>query len=134
MEQKQRIEEIMKKYDEEHSTFREWFKSNWLASGGLIPKATAAKLLGKCKGRITQMVKEGKLNEHRYNSAISFLEAPQIFTIMHKEAYNLIKGSLLEEAEKLPETHRQSFIDALMPTMERQEKEIDPIPAESEKK
>ena len=134
MKQEQRIAVGMKKFNEEYFMFREWYRKNWLVSGGLIPKATAAKLLGKSKGRITQMVKEGKLNEHKYNESISFLEAPQIFTIMHREEYKIFKDTLLEDADGLPETHRQSFIDTMMPILERQEKEIEPIQIEDNKK
>lgn len=134
MKQEQRTETVMKNFNEEYYQFCEWFRKNWLVSGGLISKATAARLLGKCKGRITQMIKEGKLNEHKYNEGISFLEAQQIFEIMHREEYKFLKGSLLEQAEEIPETHRQSFIDAMMPTLERQEKEIDPVPVKKNKK
>ncbi len=134
MEQKQKDETEMKKFDEEYFQYCEWFKKNWLTAGGLISKAEAARLLGKSKGRITQMVKEGKLKEHKFSDGISYLEAPPVFTIMHKEEYKILKDSLYEQAEEIPETHRQSFIDAMMPTLERQEKEIDPIPAEESEK
>ena len=134
MEQKQKDETEMKKFDEEYFKYCEWFKTNWLTSGGLIAKAEAARLLGKSKGRITQMVKEGKLKEHKFSDGISYLEAPQVFTIMHQEEYKLLKDTLYEEAAGLPETHRQSFIDSMMPTLERQEKEIDPVPVEENEK
>ena len=116
----------MKKNDEENMKFREWFRINWITSGGLIPKATAARLLNKSKSRITQMVKEGKLFEHKFNDSLSYIETPQIFRIMHQEDYKLFKDTLYEEAKGLPETHRQSFIDAMLPTLERQEKSIEP--------
>lgn len=124
----------MKKVDEENLKFREWFRKNWLVSGGLISKATAARLLNKSKGRITQMVQEGKLKEHKFNFWISYLEAPEVFRILHKEEYKLFKDTLYEQAEELPETHRQSFIDSMIPTLERQEKEIDPVPVEKQEK
>ena len=134
MEKEQRKETEMKKLNEEILMFREWYRKNWLTAGGLVPKATAARLLGKSKGRITQMVREGKLKEHQFNPSISYLEAPEVFRLMHKEEYKLFKDTLYEQAEDLPETHRQSFIDAMMPTLERQEKEIDPVQVEKNEK
>ena len=116
----------MKKNDEENLKFREWFRTNWLISGGLIPKATAARLLNKSKSRITQMVKEGKLFEHKFNDSLSYIETPQVFRIMHQEDYKLLKDTLYEEAKGLPETQQQSFIDTMLPTLEAQEKSIEP--------
>jgi len=116
----------MKKNKEENLKFREWFRQNWLISGGLIPKATAARLLNKSKSRITQMIKEGKLVEHKFNDSFSYIEAPQIFRIMHKEDFELIIDTLYKEAEVLPETHQQSFLDAMIPAIEEQKNSIEP--------
>lgn len=128
MEQEQREDAEMKKINKETLEFREWFRTNWLVAGGLISKATAASLLGKSKGRITQMIQEGKLKEHQFSPSRSYLETPEIFRMIHKEEYKLFKDTLFEQAEELPETHRQSFIDTMLPTLEKKEKEIDPVP------
>ena len=52
--------QIMKKKQIDFD-FYEWFKENWLISGGLISQATASKILNKTTGRIAQMIREGKI-------------------------------------------------------------------------
>ena len=48
--------------------FDAWFSEKWLVSGGLITPATAAKILNKTAGRITQMMTEGKIKSYKYKN------------------------------------------------------------------
>lgn len=60
--------------------FVTWFTEMWLKSGGLISQATAAKMLDKTQGRISQMVKEKKLKLYQYENMlyVSFIEVRKI--------------------------------------------------------
>lgn len=126
MKRAKRIEKTMKKNQEENSDFRYWFRTNWIAAGGLMSKASAARLLNKSKSRITQMIAEGKLFEHKFSEGLSYIEAPQVFKIMHQEEYKMLKNTLFEDAKGIPENQRQSYINSMLPILERQEKCIEP--------
>lgn len=98
----------------ENLKFRQWFSQHWQESGGLITNTTAARLLNKTSGRISQMVKEGKLIEHRYNKEIAFLESPQIFRMIQKESKEIIETVIPIIAENnLPENLQESFIKTM---------------------
>lgn len=98
----------------ENLKFRQWFSQHWQESGGLITNTTAARLLNKTSGRISQMVKEGKLIEHRYNKEIAFLESPQIFRMIQKESKEIIEKAIPIIAENnLPENLQESFIKTM---------------------
>ena len=80
---------------EEDIEFYNWTCEHWLITGGLITQATAARLLGKSKGRITQMIKEGKLKEHRYKK-ISFLEFPEVMKMARERIYKIINQNIIK--------------------------------------
>lgn len=98
----------------ENLKFRQWFSQHWQESGGLITNTTAARLLNKTSGRISQMVKEGKLIEHRYNKEIAFLESPQIFRMIQKENKEIIETAIpILAKNNLPENLQESFIKTM---------------------
>lgn len=98
----------------ENLKFRQWFSQHWQESGGLITNTTAARLLNKTSGRISQMVKEGKLIEHRYNKEIAFLESPQIFRMIQKESKEIIETAIpILAKNNLPENLQESFIKTM---------------------
>lgn len=84
MKRKRKRTVKMKKDDAKNLMFYQWINENWLISGGLITKATAARILNRTTGRISQMVREGKLIEHRFNNEISFVRFAQVREIAEK--------------------------------------------------
>ena len=88
--------------------FDVWFTEMWLKSGGLISQATAAKMLNKSKGRISQMVKEKKLKLYQYENMlyVSFIEVREIAQRDNlKKAIKLLK----ETAPLLPDAIGLTF-------------------------
>lgn len=83
------------KSKEEDVEFYNWTCEHWLNTGGLITQATAARLLGKSKGRITQMIKEKKLEEHRYKN-LSFLAFPEVMKIARKRIYKITNQNIIK--------------------------------------
>lgn len=94
--------------------FDVWFSTKWIASGGLITPATAAKILKKTTARIAQMMTEGKLETYRYGNA-TFVSFPAVMRMAHEkqyqEAYKEIK-----KIKKLPisEEQKKVFYDDMM--------------------
>lgn len=79
--------------------FDVWFTEMWLKSGGLISQATAAKILNRTQGRISQMVNEKKLKLYQYENMlfVSFIEVREI-----AQQDNLKKAKkMLKEASAL---------------------------------
>ena len=117
---KSEMEKRMKKNELENMEFREWFKEVWQLSGGLITNTTAARLLNKTSGRISQMVKEGKLREHRYNKEISYLETIQIFNMIHEETYNMLEDEYIKLSKKLPQEMKETFLAGNLKILKKQ--------------
>lgn len=86
---------------EDTLTFYQWMLENWTIYGGLIPQATAAKLMRITKGRITQMIKEGKLKELRYGNNI-FVPYGKVMEYARAKNYKYMQ----EQSEKEIETLR----------------------------
>lgn len=79
--------------------FYNWTCEHWLNTGGLITQVTAARLLGKSKGRITQMIKEGKLKEHKYKN-LSFVEFPEVMKSARERIYKIMNQEIMKTIEK----------------------------------
>ena len=77
--------------------FLEWWKENWMQSGGLINQATASRLLSRSTSRITNMIKEGKIKEYRYKN-LSYIALPEVMrianTIANRNARRLTQQEL----------------------------------------
>lgn len=58
--------------------YSEWFKENWIKTGGLITPATASKILEVSSARIAQMINEQKIKKYEYyedgKTLLSFTE------------------------------------------------------------
>ena len=93
--------------DFEDVTFYQWMIENWTMEGGLIPQATAGKLIGVTKGRITQMIKEGKLKEFRYENNV-FVSYAKTMMYAKAKQYKIMK----EETEKeIKELRKSGLLD-----------------------
>ena len=84
---------------EDTLTFYQWMLENWTIYGGLIPQATAAKLMRITKGRITQMIKEGKLKELRYGNNV-FVPYGKVMEYARAKNYKYMQ----EETEEVMKT------------------------------
>ena len=88
--------------------FSVWFTEKWLETGGLISQATAAKMLNKTQGRVSQMVKEKKLKLFQYDnmSYVSFIEVRKIAQEQnHKKAIKIME----EASALLPVSEAANF-------------------------
>lgn len=54
----------MKEKDNQEISYAEWFKNIWLETGGLIPPATAAKILKVPRSRINKIWQDKKLKKY----------------------------------------------------------------------
>lgn len=85
------------KEKENQIEFLEWWKENWMQSGGLINQATASRLLSRSTSRITNMIKEGKIKEYRYKN-LSYIALPEVMriacTIANRNARRLTQQEL----------------------------------------
>ena len=85
------------KSEEDQINFLKWWMQKWMQSGGLINQATASRLLKRSTSRITNMIKEGKLQEYRYKN-LSFLAMPEVMrmaeTIANRNARRLTQMEL----------------------------------------
>lgn len=84
----------------EEIDFYAWLQRNWTMTGGLINQATAARLLKRSTSRITNMIKEGKLKEYRYNN-LSFLSYPEVMRMAETIAIRNARRLTQKELEKL---------------------------------
>lgn len=82
--------------------FFPWIQSKWAENGGLITQATATLILNKSKGRINQMITEGKLKEYRYKN-MSFVSYAEVIKMAKYIAYNKAKKEIKEQIKKLKE-------------------------------
>lgn len=80
--------------------FYNWMKENTTMYGALIQPAIAAKLLNKSKGRISQMMKAGKLKYWEYEN-IRFLSYHEVMEIATKEVYIYMEEEMKRELNKV---------------------------------
>lgn len=96
-----KIKKIFKmKIDVKELEFYPTFKDTWIEAGGLISQATAGKLMHRTKGRITQMIKEGKLKQYRIDN-VSYLSYAEVMTKAKKIQEKLARDTAEEELKKL---------------------------------
>lgn len=96
-----KIKKIFKmKIDVKELEFYPTFKDTWIEAGGLISQATAGKLMHRTKGRITQMIKEGKLKQYRIDN-VSYLSYAEVMTKAKKIQEKLARDTAEEEIKKL---------------------------------
>lgn len=88
------------KIDVKELEFYPTFKDTWIEAGGLISQATAGKLMHRTKGRITQMIKEGKLKQYRIDN-VSYLSYAEVMTKAKKIQEKLARDTAEEEIKKL---------------------------------
>ena len=99
--------------------FDAWFSEKWLTSGGLITPATAAKILNKTAGRITQMVTEGKIKSYRYKNT-PFVAFPDVMRIAKQQQYETVMQEIeaLKADPSVPEHIKNEYIAEITPTLE----------------
>ena len=99
--------------------FDAWFSEKWLVSGGLITPATAAKILKKTPGRITQMVAEGKIKSYKYGNT-PFIRFPDVMRIARKQRYEEIMKEIekIKKDPNVPEQIKEQYIQEITPTLE----------------
>jgi hypothetical protein len=81
--------------------FYVWFTQNWLIHGGLISKATAARMLNLTNGRVVQMVNEKKLQEIRYNASVVFLSMAEVMKLVQVHVMETSTQKAQIEFEKM---------------------------------
>lgn len=65
--------------------YKDWFVSNSINHGMLITQAQAAKILGKTRGRISQMISEKKLTSFTYDDETPLVSLAEVSQICDKE-------------------------------------------------
>lgn len=110
-----KVRELKKMFDRQKNLeYFNWLRDTWTEAGGLITQATAMRLLERSKGRINQMITEGKLKEYRYGNQ-SFLSYPEIMKLA-KPIYvkNLMEAATQEaKSNKVPEETASPILEAL---------------------
>ena len=91
-----------------------WIRDAWTEAGGLITQATAMRLLERSKGRINQMITEGKLKEYRYGNQ-SFLSYPEIMKLAKPIFVKNLMEAATQEAKsnKVPDETASTILEAL---------------------
>ena len=102
---KQRLLRELKKmfgYKKEDSSIEFYgkFRDTWIKAGGLISQATARRLLNRTKGRIPQMIKEGKLTTYEIEG-VSYLSFAEVMTKAEKIQTKLARDKAVKELAKL---------------------------------
>lgn len=70
--------------------FWHWMNENWNIAGGLIQQAIAARLMGKTKTRVRQMINEGKLKEYKFKTT-TFVSFADVMKYTREEAYESLE-------------------------------------------
>ena len=76
------------------------FKDTWIKAGGLITQATARRLLNRTKGRVNQMIKEGKLQTYTIEG-INYLSFAEVMQKAEKIQTKLIRDEAIKEFKKM---------------------------------
>ena len=100
---KQRLHRELKKMfgiNKREENFYGNFTTSWMKAGGLISQATARRLLERSKGRINQMIKEGKLKEYVIEG-VSYLSFAEVIEKAEKIQTKLARDKAVEELAKL---------------------------------
>lgn len=99
--------------------FDAWISEKWIISGGLISPATAARILNKTAGRITQMAAERKLRLYKYDNT-TFVSFADVMKIARKQRYEEIMKEIekIKKAPDVPEQIKEQYIQEIPPTLE----------------
>lgn len=81
-------------------TFFQTYTSTWIKAGGLISQTIARRLLNRTKGRITQMIKEGKLTPYVIEG-VTYLSFAEVWAKAEKIQTKLAREKDEEELKKL---------------------------------
>ncbi len=81
-------------------TFFQTYTSTWIKAGGLISQTIARRLLNRTKGRITQMIKEGKLTPYVIEG-VTYLSFAEVWAKAEKIQTKLAREKAEEELKKL---------------------------------
>ena len=81
-------------------TFFQTYTSTWIKAGGLISQTIAKRLLNRTKGRVTQMIKEGKLTPYIIES-VTYLSFAEVWAKAEKIQTKLDREKAEEELKKL---------------------------------
>ena len=93
-----KLKKILKMKNEE--TFFQTYTSTWIKAGGLISQTIAKRLLNRTKGRVTQMIKEGKLTPYIIES-VTYLSFAEVWAKAEKIQTKLDREKAEEELKKL---------------------------------
>ena len=100
---RQRLLREMKKMfgiNKKEENFYGTFKDTWIKAGGLITQATARRLLNRTKGRVNQMIKEGKLQTYTIEG-INYLSFAEVMQKAEKIQTKLIRDEAIKEFKKM---------------------------------
>jgi hypothetical protein len=86
--------------NKKEETFYGTFRDTWIEAGGLISQATARRLLERTKGRVTQMIKEGKLKPYTIEG-VTYLSYAEVMEKAKKIQIRLARAKAEEELKKL---------------------------------
>ena len=107
-----KLKKILKMKNEE--TFFKEYTSTWIKAGGLISQTIARRLLERTKGRVTQMIKEGKLTPYEIEG-VTYLSFAEVWEKAEKIQTKLVRSKAQEELKKieLPEEFKSGLMAQL---------------------
>ena len=107
-----KLKKILKMRKEE--TFFKEYTSTWIKAGGLISQTIARRLLERTKGRVTQMIKEGKLTPYKIEG-VTYLSFAEVWEKAEKIQIRNARSKAKEELKKLglPEEIQTGFMAQL---------------------
>ena len=99
--------------------FDAWISEKWIVSGGLISPATAAQILKKTAGRITQMTSEKKIRLYKYENK-TFVSFADVMKIARKQRYDEIMKEIetIKKDKSVPEEIKRQYVEDITPTLE----------------
>lgn len=93
-----KLKKLLKMKKEE--TFFNKYTSTWIKAGGLISQTIARRLLNRTKGRVTQMIKEGKLTPYIIEG-VTYLSFAEVWEKAEKIQTKLARDEAAKELKKL---------------------------------
>ena len=93
-----KLKKLLKMKNEE--TFFQTYTSTWIKAGGLISQTIAKRLLHRTKGRVTQMIKEGKLTPYVIEG-VTYLSFAEVWEKAEKIQTKLARKQAEKELAKL---------------------------------
>ena len=81
-------------------TFFQTYTRTWIKAGGLISQTIARRLLNRTKGRVTQMIKEGKLTPYIIEG-VTYLSFAEVWAKAEKIQTKIARDKAEDELKKL---------------------------------